>query len=34
MEDTTKTLCVENKQGRKSDYDTFVEDFNNLIKCK
>jgi hypothetical protein len=27
-------LYAENKQGRKRDYDTFVEDLNNLIKCK
>jgi len=25
-------LCVETGKGRKRDYDTFVEDFNNLIK--
>jgi hypothetical protein len=25
-------LYAENKRGRKRDYDTFVEDFNNLIK--
>jgi hypothetical protein len=25
-------LYAENKQGRKRDYDTFVEDLNNLIK--
>jgi hypothetical protein len=27
MEDTAKTLCAETGQGRKRDYDTFVEDF-------
>jgi hypothetical protein len=32
IEDTAKTLYAENKQGRKRDYDTFVEDLNNLIK--
>jgi len=32
MEDTAKRLYTENGQGRKCDYDTFVEDFNNLIK--
>ena len=31
IEDTAKTLYAENKEGRKRDYDTFVEDFNNLI---
>jgi hypothetical protein len=25
-------LYAENREGRKRDYDTFVEDFNNLIK--
>jgi hypothetical protein len=25
-------LYAENKRGRKRDYDTFVEDFNNFIK--
>jgi hypothetical protein len=25
-------LYAENREGRKHDYDTFVEDFNNLIK--
>jgi hypothetical protein len=25
-------LYAENKRGRKRDYDTFVEDLNNLIK--
>jgi hypothetical protein len=32
MEDTAKRLCVETRKSRKRDYDTFVEDFNNLIK--
>jgi hypothetical protein len=32
MEDTAKRLYAENREGRKHDYDTFVEDFNNLIK--
>jgi hypothetical protein len=25
-------LCAKTGKGRKRDYDTFVEDFNNLIK--
>jgi hypothetical protein len=25
-------LCAETGKGRKRDYDTFVEDFNNFIK--
>jgi hypothetical protein len=32
IEDTAKRLCAETGKGRKRDYDTFVEDFNNFIK--
>jgi hypothetical protein len=31
IEDTAKRLCAETGKGRKRDYDTFVEDFNNLV---
>jgi hypothetical protein len=32
IEDTAKTLYSEIGEGRKRDYNTFVEDLNNLIK--
>ena len=31
IEDTSKTLYAETGKGRKCDYDTFVEDFNDFL---